>query len=442
MRTFLLLFCFVVIVTSCRQEKDIRTLTITIDESINSQPQWLYWFYAYGNEYSIIDSCYIEEGQTELILHDTIMNDSICRTELILSEMVLPWEKAFFKIDSRDRDIKIHNLTSNGIGSITGALAEEESKRIWTQKRVYKGKISELREDFLVSDYNDTLTLSRITKEIEDLKEYLAHDLIIEQFDSVQSTTTMLYLLMDLGDRVKFNEVSQNTMDSIAHVLVQRYPHDVKIQYGIKYHVKGEKTPPMSENSKYWLKKKDEIRYIAHNKQKMKKSDGSQILQQKQTRPPGVYAVEKDTTNIPIYTVGKKMGPLKLKNQYKNLVSISDIKTDYILIDFWAVWCAPCVGEIPNLKNVHDKYKDKFSVYAISLDNSEVEWKEGIEKYKCRQFNHVYAGSWADENARLITNSFGVNTIPANFLLDKNRNIIAKNLKGDDLERKMEELLK
>ncbi len=174
----------------------------------------------------------------------------------------------------------------------------------------------------------------------------------------------------------------------------------------------------------------------------MKKNDDPQSLQQELKRPPGVYAIKKDTTNVPVYTVGSKIGSLKLKNQYGNLSSVSDITTDYILIDFWAVWCAPCVGEIPHLIDVQNKYKDKLSVYAISLDNSEYEWKEGIEKYKCRQFNHVYAGSWANEDARLITNSFGVSSIPANFLLDKNRKIIARDLRGEELEKKMKELIK
>lgn len=91
---------------------------------------------------------------------------------------------------------------------------------------------------------------------------------------------------------------------------------------------------------------------------------------------------------------------------------------------------------------MHNKYKDKFSVYAISLDNTRQEWLEGIERYKCRQFMHVYAGTWANNDVRIITNSFGVTTIPANFLLDKNKRIIAKNLRGEELETKLSQLIK
>ncbi|HML66236.1 MAG TPA: TlpA disulfide reductase family protein [Dysgonomonas sp.] len=64
---------------------------------------------------------------------------------------------------------------------------------------------------------------------------------------------------------------------------------------------------------------------------------------------------------------------LRLKDPKDKYIPISSLKTDYILIDFWAIWCAPCVTEIPNILKVYNKYKDKFSVYAISLDNTRQE---------------------------------------------------------------------
>lgn len=176
---------------------------------------------------------------------------------------------------------------------------------------------------------------------------------------------------MYLNKSVRFGKVSKSTLDSIALVLSERYPNDTKITTAINQYVQGERTPPQSEKSKYWMERKDKIRFLAHNKLKMIKNDGSSTLPQEQTRPPGIYAVEKDTTNIPAYVIGSKMVSLKLRDQYGKLSSISDIKTDYILIDFWATWCAPCVREIPNIKDIHNRYKNKLSVYAISLDNTE-----------------------------------------------------------------------
>lgn len=442
---YLSVFLFILTTVSCQQERKVRTLTITVDESINSQSQWLYWFYFYGNEYSIIDSCYIEKGQTTLVLHDSIMNDSIATTELVLSEIVLPWENAMFRIDSKDRDIKIHNLTAKGIYAngctISGALAEEEDRQIFEKSKKYKKRLQELDDNLWSTDYNDTITISKITKETEHIKNYLECDFILNQLDSVQSTTTVSNLLMSLGNSIRFGKVSKSTTDSITQVLSERYPNDTKITTAINQYIQGKRTPPQSEKSKYWIERKDKIRFLAHNKQKMIKNDGSSALPQEQTRPSGIYAVEKDTTNIPSYVIGSKIVSLKLRDQYGKLSSISDIKTDYILIDFWATWCAPCVREIPNIKEIHNRYKNKLSVYAISLDNTERQWKRGIEEYKCRQFNHVYAGSWAENDVRLLTNSFGVHSIPANFLLNKKREIIAINLRGEDLNKKMKELL-
>ncbi|WP_165026703.1 TlpA family protein disulfide reductase [Dysgonomonas sp. ZJ279] len=440
---YLLLFPFL---ASCQKQADIRTLTVTMDSSINSESQWVYWISLYGNEFNIIDSCFIEKGQREFVLKDTLMNDSVSLTELIFSGILLPWERSSIQVDKADRDIRIENLTSNGLyvegTTLTGALAQTEARDLSFKTKALNKKISDLKDDLMSSDYNDTITINQITKKLLSTEKYLATDFIINQFDSVKSTTTIGYLIMYLSHRVGKGEISREVADSIASILKQRYPDDVQVSEAIRTYIHRKVVPPPSLRSENWLKRRNDIRYTSYNKDTYKLQDGNVSLASRSSKPPGMYRAEADSSNVPVYKLGSKIGHLKLKDTLHKLASLSDINTDYIFIDFWAAWCGPCVQEIPHLIKVHNKYKNNLSVYAISLDNNEREWRTAIEKYKSRQFINVYAGSWANEDARLITNSFGVTAIPSNFLLDKNRRIIATDLKSNELETKLFQLLK
>lgn len=443
---FTVFSCLFLLFTFSCQQKSVRTLTVTIDESINKEAQWVYWTSLYGNEFNIIDSCFIEQGQTQFVLKDTIMNDSVSITELTFSEVTIPWERSSLKVDSKDRDIRVYNLTSNGFyengSTIVGAHAQDEIREIDIKTRKINIRLSELMDDLQIVDFDDSIAVAKIVNERDSLKKFVTQAYLINKLDSVKYTTTVEHLLDKIGNGIIRGSVSRATYDSILLIVADRYPNDIKIQELKRMYLSGKPYPPDSERSKYWHKRKDAIRnYTYFKKDNNKLSDGYTLPNQKGRNAPGVYAVEPDTTNVPVYMIGTEVKYLKIKDPMDRYISISDLKTDYILIDFWATWCAPCVAEIPNILKVHTKYKNRFSVYAISLDNTRQEWIEGIEKYNCRQLAHVYAGSWATEDARLLTNSFGITTIPANLLLDKNRRIIAKNLRGDQLDQELVKLL-
>lgn len=108
------------------------------------------------------------------------------------------------------------------------------------------------------------------------------------------------------------------------------------------------------------------------------------------------------------------------------------------MVDFWASWCSPCRAENPNVVAAYKKYNSKgFTVFGVSLDTDREKWMAAIAKDGLTWKHASDLIGWKNEAAKL----YGVMSIPANFLLDKDGKIIASNLRGADLDNKLAEVL-
>lgn len=124
-----------------------------------------------------------------------------------------------------------------------------------------------------------------------------------------------------------------------------------------------------------------------------------------------------------------------------DMLSLSELvgKSKLLLIDFWASWCGPCRAENPNVVEVYRDYHEKgFDVLGVSLDMNKEKWIDAIEKDGLIWHNISDLKYWQNEAAQ----AYGISSIPSNLLLDENGTIIAKNLRGEDLRNKVQELLK
>lgn len=136
--------------------------------------------------------------------------------------------------------------------------------------------------------------------------------------------------------------------------------------------------------------------------------------------------------------IGEIAPDFSAPNPEGNVLSLNDLKGKVTIIDFWASWCRPCRIENPNLVRLYKRMHDKgLEVVGVSLDKNKASWLRAIEDDGLI-WNHVSnLKYWQDPVAAL----YSVRGIPAAFVLDKEGRIVAKNLRGRQLDAKIEELL-
>ena len=138
---------------------------------------------------------------------------------------------------------------------------------------------------------------------------------------------------------------------------------------------------------------------------------------------------------------GQKYIDFSMNTPEGKTVKLSDFvsKNKYTLIDFWASWCGPCRQEMPNVVEAYKKFNKKgFGIVGVSLDNDLDKWKQAIKDLNITWAQMSDLKGWQCEGAQL----YGVRSIPTTVLVDQEGNIIERNLRGEDIEKKLSELLK
>jgi len=148
--------------------------------------------------------------------------------------------------------------------------------------------------------------------------------------------------------------------------------------------------------------------------------------------------IQANTTSTPL-SIGQPAPEIAMSDATGKIITLSSLKGQYVLVDFWASWCGPCRAENPNVVSAFEKYKNKkFTVLGVSLDDNKADWQAAIIADKLNWQHISDLKKWEST----VISTYQFSGIPYNVLIDTNGIIIAKELRGQALQDKLASILK
>ncbi|MFK8009627.1 MAG: TlpA family protein disulfide reductase [Saprospiraceae bacterium] len=177
------------------------------------------------------------------------------------------------------------------------------------------------------------------------------------------------------------------------------------------------------------LKSKNHPAYINYGNQYLKKYGAE--------NQPYMVELKNNIDNAKNFMVGGIAPDFEQNTLDGQPMKLSSLRGKVVLVDFWASWCGPCRRENPHVVKLYDKYKSKgFEVLGVSLDRTKDKWEKAIAKDKLTWSHVSDLKGWKNQVAK----QYSVSSIPHTILLDQEGRILARNLRGADLDAKLKEL--
>jgi len=387
-----------------REQKNVK-ISLSMSDDVNVTEQMLYLCFYEGNECEIQDSIKISPKRSSYSLHGYVPYEAEItlvfskRGPAKLNILVCPKDYVKLTITKEDDVIGIHRKKL-----IKGNKHNDLNVEFWNNIFRFT-KMIRLTED--------SLALNGITEqEINRLKQ--KHDSIVTEAANYKKNivqTSPSPKVASTAHLLLWKSAPKAERDTLLRYIYKKFPEYPPIQRD--YY--REKAPEQSEQGR---RNREFITNVARSRisvMNRKLIDTLKIGQ------------KYDATLVD--SLGKKE-------------RLSAFHGKYVLIELWASWCLPCIQAMPNIVLAQQRFKDDYVCCALSVDRSETSWKRSIRTNKLIELHHYKATSPDGEVYDDLMPLIAKGSIPQNYLLDREGRIIAINIYGEELIKKLEELTK
>jgi peroxiredoxin len=345
--------------------------------------------------------------------------DELKSTELITVDSAIISNDGSFSFSRRIKSPAFYLLKTDETNFLTMLLEPDQEIFIkaYQDSLNYPLTITGSRGTELMNDYN-----KRLLKTINQLKKL--YDVYIENLGAAQLTIVMDRL--DSLAQIRLEELNTFTREYI----------DKNLNSLVSLVALYQQVAP----GEYILHPEKDIEYFI-------KVDSSLSLLYPDYEP--VVSLHEQVQGLKTNSDAKKLRlpvsnetieapEIALANTQGDTIRLSSTRGEIVLLDFWASWCKPCRNESPNLVKAYDLYHNKgFQIYQVSLDKTKEAWINGIEEDHLDRWIHVSDLKYWQS---VVVPLYELEKIPSNFLLDSEGRIIASDLRGEILQRKLAEL--
>ena len=395
-----------------------------VADSLNVEGRTAYLFISFENQAAFIDSCRIRGGH--FVLEGQIPFDEV--TAEVLIDRV-PLSSGSIVVRSGDRiEFDFAPLGRMGRPDVSGSASQEELCRLLKAPVVALRKRLQAEFMQLPAGDNRRAALGERIDSCFRAEAVLWRELLRTTRSGFNAVYACLNLLPDMTEREQ--------TETYAYIRTE-FPDNVNFSTLTGTTPSGMPVAAMTPESREAFNRYARIVGDPLPYPETREERGESELT---ITPPDSAApdAESSAASASVYGPGDLVADFSLPDRNGNAVAWSSLTTPYVLLDFWASWCAPCRRELPGLLDAASRFDGALSVCAVSVDEDAAAWRSAMEQEGLSPLLNLRLDRSDASFAELVAR-FDIRTIPHNLLLDGERRVVAVDLRGDALREWLEQ---
>ena len=395
-----------------------------VADSLNVEGRTAYLFISFENQAAFIDSCRIRGGH--FVLEGQIPFDEVT-AEVPIDRV--PLSSGSIVVRSGDRiEFDFAPLGRMGRPDVSGSASQEELCRLLKAPVVALRKRLQAEFMQLPAGDNRRAALGERIDSCFRAEAVLWRELLRTTRSGFNAVYACLNLLPDMTEREQ--------TETYAYIRTE-FPDNVNFSTLTGTTPSGMPIAAMTPESREAFNRYARIVGDPLPYPETREERGESELT---ITPPDSAApdAESSAASASVYGPGDLVADFSLPDRNGNAVAWSSLTTPYVLLDFWASWCAPCRRELPGLLDAASRFDGALSVCAVSVDEDAAAWRSAMEQEGLSPLLNLRLDRSDASFAELVAR-FDIRTIPHNLLLDGERRVVAVDLRGDALREWLEQ---